>query len=360
MSKGFDAWVEVFKGGPQTDSSGKTMDGDTIIEKALATFDPKTHEPPVVVGHPKTDAPAFGWVAALRKAVRNGVAVLEARFKDVVPEFAALVKAGMYKKRSIAIDRDGRLRHVGFLGAAAPAVKGLADLKFGDAGEITTFESAADAAAGTEKEKPMKVKEFMEALKFWKAFQADPDTDLSDLLPDRPGKPAGTFTEAEVSARVAEAEKAAAEKAKKEAAAEFAEQQQAAVRAAAKKTISDWCEKMVEDGRITPALVKTGLPTFMEGLDLTPATFAEGDGEKTPLAFFMEFMEGLGPVVPLGEAAGRDEEIPSVGKAGAKLEALTARKMEKKPDLTYGAAFSEVQREHPDLAKEYAAEIEIS
>ena len=28
--KGFDSWVEIFAGGPQTDSAGKAHDGDAL------------------------------------------------------------------------------------------------------------------------------------------------------------------------------------------------------------------------------------------------------------------------------------------------------------------------------------------
>ncbi|MBW1779056.1 MAG: hypothetical protein JRJ54_15960, partial [Deltaproteobacteria bacterium] len=130
--KGFDDWIEIFKGGKQIDSQGKEHDGDALIETALETFDPDTHEPPLTVGHPADNAPAFGWVAGLKKAVKDGVPVLLAKFRQVVPEFAAAVKDGLYKKRSASFYPDGRLRHVGFLGAAPPAVKALADLKFAD------------------------------------------------------------------------------------------------------------------------------------------------------------------------------------------------------------------------------------
>ena len=53
-----------------------------------------------------------------------------AKAKQVVPEFTEALKNGLYKKRSISLDKEGKLRHVGFLGAAAPAVKGLADIQF--------------------------------------------------------------------------------------------------------------------------------------------------------------------------------------------------------------------------------------
>jgi len=132
---GFEDWVPIFMGGKQTDSNGKAHDGDELIEKAVKTFDPTYHEPPAVLGHPEHDKPAYGWVEGLRKVAEDvkgigKVNVLYAKFKDVVPEFAQAVKEGLFKKRSASFYPDGRLRHVGFLGAMPPAVKGLANLKF--------------------------------------------------------------------------------------------------------------------------------------------------------------------------------------------------------------------------------------
>ena len=130
--KGFDDWIEIFRGGEQVDSTGKKHDGDKIIDNAIVTFDPEVHEPPLVVGHPKDNAPAFAWVEGLKEAVKDGTKVLFAKFKQVVPEFEDLAMKGLFKKRSASFYPDGRLRHVGFLGAAPPAVKGLAELKFED------------------------------------------------------------------------------------------------------------------------------------------------------------------------------------------------------------------------------------
>ena len=135
--KGFDDWIEIFRGGKQVDSAGKVHDGDELIAKALQTFDPSVHEPPIVIGHPTTNAPAYGWVEGLKAEVVNGVKTLYIKAKQVVPEFKAMVEKGLFKKRSASFYPDGRLRHVGFLGAAPPAVKGLADLKFGDEEDIT-------------------------------------------------------------------------------------------------------------------------------------------------------------------------------------------------------------------------------
>ncbi len=137
--KGFGDWIEVFKGGRQVDSEGREHDGDQVIDMAVATFDPDEHEPPVVVGHPKEDAPAFAWVENLKTEIKNGTKVLFAKFRDVVPEFEEMVRKGLFKKRSASFYRDGRLKHVGFLGAAAPAVKGMANV-FDEEDDALTFD----------------------------------------------------------------------------------------------------------------------------------------------------------------------------------------------------------------------------
>lgn len=119
--------IEIFRTGTHTDSAGNTRtwteeDLDAIVNK----YNPANHEAPVVIGHPKDNAPAFGWVEGLQ---RKG-SILYAKLKDLVPEFVDAVKKGLYKKRSISLYPDMTLRHVGFLGAVPPAVKGLADVKF--------------------------------------------------------------------------------------------------------------------------------------------------------------------------------------------------------------------------------------
>jgi len=134
--KGFDDWIPIFKGGEQRDSQGRLHDADALIDKAISMFDPNQHEAPIVIGHPKSNGPAFGWIKDLKRAGNT----LYAKFKDVVPEFENLVKRGLFKKRSASFYPDGSLRHVGFLGAVPPAVKGLADLKFMEGEKTMSFE----------------------------------------------------------------------------------------------------------------------------------------------------------------------------------------------------------------------------
>jgi len=122
-------WIEIFRTGTFTANNGRMLTYDiSDLDRIVQTYDPRRHEAPLVIGHPKDNHPAWGWVAALKR-VGNRLLMLP---KQVVPEFSELVKAGMFKKRSISLYPDGSLRHVGFLGAMPPAVKGLGDISFNE------------------------------------------------------------------------------------------------------------------------------------------------------------------------------------------------------------------------------------
>ncbi len=147
-------WIQIFKTGKHTDSQGverewTEKDLDTIVSQ----YKPTEHEAPVVIGHPTSDAPAYGWVEALK---RDGT-TLYAKLKQIVPEFLNAVKSGMYKKRSISLYPDLSLKHIGFLGAAPPAIKGLADVKFNADDKAVAIEfAAADADKKAQEERSKK------------------------------------------------------------------------------------------------------------------------------------------------------------------------------------------------------------
>jgi hypothetical protein len=121
-----EGWIDVFRAGDYGDKGTYTpADLDAVVKN----YNPAEHEAPVVIGHPKHDAPAFGWVAALRRAGDT----LQAKLRQVSAQFEALVGQGQFKKRSVAFYRTATglaLRHLGFLGAMPPEVKGLTDLRF--------------------------------------------------------------------------------------------------------------------------------------------------------------------------------------------------------------------------------------
>lgn len=137
---------QIFKPGTHTAASGATLSfSEDDLLASVKAYDPAIHEAPIVVGHPKDNGPAYGWVSKLD--FMEGTMLAEP--KDVDPEFSEMVRSGRFRKRSASFyapDAKNNpvpgvyyLRHVGFLGAAAPAVKGLKEVEFSDEDDIVEF-----------------------------------------------------------------------------------------------------------------------------------------------------------------------------------------------------------------------------
>jgi hypothetical protein len=148
--------IQIFKPGKHTASSGVALSFTEADLKASASaYDPAKHEAPIVVGHPSHDAPAYGWVKSLSYA--DG---LDAEPQQVDPAFAEMVDRGAFKKISASFyspDSPNNpvpgvyyLRHVGFLGAQPPAVKGLRNPEFKDTEtgvvEFTDYDDVVNAS----------------------------------------------------------------------------------------------------------------------------------------------------------------------------------------------------------------------
>lgn len=91
--------IEVFRTGAFTDMSGnrQAVTEDTLRELAEG-YDRDSAPAPVVIGHPQTDAPAYGWVETL--FVQGGI--LKATLEGTAATFSDMVKAGHYKRVSIS------------------------------------------------------------------------------------------------------------------------------------------------------------------------------------------------------------------------------------------------------------------
>lgn len=303
---------EIFRAGTRTDANGNTV---TITEADLAAaaqaYDPKVHEAPIVVGHPKADAPAYGWVKSL--GVQNGV--LTADFAQVDEGFADLVKAGRYKKVSASFypptspnnPKPGvwTLRHVGFLGAQPPAVKGLSAISFAE-GEVYV-EFAEDAHLQTASLLSrfrdwfigrFGLEEADKVLPDWqieaiKELAAVPQTHAPAEFTESPPPPENhenKETPMSLEQELA-AEKAAREAAEKKAAESQAElkklqdEQHTALRDGAHEQNAEFAESLVKEGRLKPAdkdLVVKVLD-FAEYPDDVTADFGEGS-KKQPLS----------------------------------------------------------------------------
>lgn len=248
-------WCEIFRAGAHTDSAGgsKTWT-EADLDRIVGSYDPSRHEAPIVIGHPNANAPAFGWVETVKREGQS----LFARFKQVLPEFSDMVTQGRFKKRSISLYPDGTLRHVGFLGAQPPAIKGLADFAFSDDGTPLTFEEQIIQ----EEQKHMPTIEELQA----------------KLVEEATRRESAEKTAADAIAQVADLSK------------NFAE----ATAKAKKTSIEAYVDGLIATGQALPTFKTQGMVEFMTGLDDAQTfDFAEGKKEN-PLNWFKSFLSGLG------------------------------------------------------------------
>jgi hypothetical protein len=311
-------WIDVCRVGKAVDSKGTARSLDrAFLEAVIANYAAGGHEAPLVVGHPESDtAPAFGWVKDLRL---NGD-ILEAQFAETDDEFEQLVAAGRYKKRSASFYLDTpNLRHIGFLGAQPPAIKGLRDIQFAE-GESFAVESITNFKETVMEEKDLD--QMPES--FWEKVKSklgiSPTADLSE----KPAaSTAASFSEAEARSLVDEAVKAVK--------AEFAEtvtkledanknlqsQIDGQVAGGVKSEIASFVEAIpAEKGK--HFLKRIGIAEFMESLAAADAadgetkaiSFSEGEGDKkvdhefTRLGWFKQLVGNLPNVVEFGEKFG--------------------------------------------------------
>lgn len=131
--------IEVFRPGSFVAMGGErvTFSADDLKSLAAA-YDPVNAPTPAVIGHPEIDDPAYAWATAF--SFDEAKQRLFADLGDLEPQFADAVAAGRYKKISLALfgpehpanPKPGAFypKHIGFLGAAAPAVSGLKPVAF--------------------------------------------------------------------------------------------------------------------------------------------------------------------------------------------------------------------------------------
>jgi len=125
-------WIEIFRSGTHTDSSGDERNySDSDLSGMAEIYNSKVaesdaYQAPLVKGHPGTGDPAYGWVERLS---RRGSSLL-AKIGNIDLQTSLDVRNGLYRKISSAFYPDMLLRHVGLLGAASPAVRGMQNVSF--------------------------------------------------------------------------------------------------------------------------------------------------------------------------------------------------------------------------------------
>ena len=338
--------VEVFRAGDHTDSAGRQHTFTEADLDKVAAYNPAKHEAPVVVGHPRDNAPAYGWV---ERVYREGDS-LKADFKGIAPEFADLVKAGRFKKRSISLYPDGTLRHVGFLGAVPPALKGLKDVQFAE-GEPQTFEF------GEEDPEKSVLTRFAEAfLGLIAPGRANTNPAGGPAFKEEPmsGKDNDLAVQvAALTAKVTEFSEAQAAKDKRIADLEAANKQLAnrmdtTVATGRRAEVTAFCEGLAEKGHLTTYQQSLAVD-LMGALDGAGAlNFAEGDKtiQKPAADVFKAFLESLPVQVEFGEIATHGRAAGKTGDLDANT--LAAKIRDKVDDATKAGrsmSFAEAQAE---------------
>lgn len=289
--------IHIFKAGKQTSSSGVTIDfTEADVAATAGAYDPAVHEAPIVIGHPEQEDPAFGWISQLAAQAGN----LYATPAQVNADFADMVKAGAYKKVSASFyppDHPNNptpgvyaLRHVGFLGAQPPAVKGLKPTQFADALDCQPFVELELDFAET----------------------SDP---LESITPPTPVLE-NTVTPEEAAALQAQNTTLAEQLS----AANTALQTQAA--AANTATHAAFAETLVAAAKV-PAAFKDFLvatldhlePPVVEGGTPAFASFGEGEATQTLAQGFKGFLTALPDRVAFGEQASRDRAAADAAAA---------------------------------------------
>lgn len=332
---------EIFKTGKHTSSKGTTLSfSDTDLADIAQSYDAANHQAPIVVGHPKQDAPAYGWVKSL--SVRDGRLVAEP--EQIDGAFSELVTKGRFKKVSAALyapDQIGNptpgkyhLRHVGFLGAEPPAVKGLkaiefaaeddyltfAEIEFAEWRTVWTIESVAKLFRGirdyfiesadletadrivpqwevdqlTQSAADMRAELRTEEARPFFSETAPKDTDMTTAAQ-------AAAAQADIDRRLAELQTREDDQKKRET--EFAE----IARKSRQDEDATFVSAIVNEGRLPIGLQATATALFSE-LDGETLTFSEGDQttNTTPRQAFRDLLQKLPVPVSTGEHATGD------------------------------------------------------
>jgi hypothetical protein len=286
VSKLVNQWLDLFRAGDYS-AKGKGTFTEKDLQQIVDNYDPDYHEAPAVIGHPKTDGPAYGWFSKLRVVGDK----LQGMMRQADPAFEEAVQKGRFKKRSVSLYNDAKgwsLRHVGFLGAQPPEIKGLADIKFEQADQEAIeieFSEESDMADNNDAAVEGAI------ARFFAKFTSKQE-------------PANkTFTEEEVSRIAKDAADAAVKAAVDPLKIQFTERNTALATAETKQRATEAIAKVKAAGAWVPAFGKMGLEAvFADLAENTTATieFGEGDAKvkKTPLEALTSFMEGLKQIVP--------------------------------------------------------------
>lgn len=302
--------IRIARPGTFTSNEGVAVSfSEELLAASAAAYDRATDPAPLVIGHPRLDHPAYGWVESLR--VEDGELV--ATPSDIEPAFAEAVRQRRYAKVSArfyppehpANPKPGvwYLKHIGFLGAHAPGIKSLGTVQFseGDDEGVATIE-----------------------------FSTMKDDDMSKEA---------SFAERETAL-------GAREKSLAEREAAIAEREKAAIAAAAQARHDghvSFAEGLCRDMKLAPA-GKDLLVGVLDHLDATAVVSFGEAGDMSPAAALQKLLSGAVPLVDLGERGA----APKGDKSYVSFAAPEGYEVDGERGDLYARA-KRIQQDNPDL-----------
>lgn len=270
-------WIEIARIGRFRDSGGNWHDfSQERLEKMAADYDPQKREAPLVIGHPLTDSPAYGWIKQLKTKGKKLLA-LPACVTDSVKK---AVDNKLYRYVSMRLYQDGGLRHVGLLGGTPPAIDGLAPVSFSNADEesaeiFITFSDCDDEnpelIKSQMKGRQMELEELRRQLAEAKSQLAIANQEKEMAL-----KEAASLKE-ELAKTKTDGEKATAEFAA------YRDNQE-------KGKLQSRIDQLVKDGKVTPA-EKEAVAKTAETLRQAAGALSFAQGEDAPLEVYLKPLE---------------------------------------------------------------------
>jgi hypothetical protein len=326
--------IEIFRAGRHIDDQGTAHQfSEADLNGMAASYDPALREAPLTVGHPENNLPAYGWV---KSVARNSDGMLVMSPHQVEPQFAEMVQAGRFKKRSASFyppaapnnPTPGKwyLRHVAFLGAQPPAVAGLKDIQF------STADATADGAVS-----------FSESVTAAPAFTPPVHQEKPTMTPE---EMQAQIDAANKKTADANAAREAAEKKANEATTQLASFAESAKTQRNAGHVS-FAEGEVKAGRLLPKDKGAAVAVLNLLAESQPVEFSEGDSTKkvTPVEWLKGLIANAKPVVSFGEHAPGAGHQPGAGSSKGKTDAeidTDAKAYARQNKVSYAEALSAV------------------
>ncbi len=297
--------IEVFRTSPNHPHLDKAA-----VKACADAYDYDAHSAPICIGHPVDDAPAYGYVHTLEYEDCGEYGSLSAVVSQIDDDFAELVNVGRYNQRSASFYRptdDNNptpnvygLRHIAFLGAQPPLIKGMKRVSFKEGDTNPLKIEFADYSTTTQQPRDQKMKDDKPTntmpMNTMTANEQAMATDMDKMKVAMKKMQDDMFI------------REGALKVKEDEMKTMMDSYNMKMKETAKAGTVSFVEKMITEGRLLPKDKDVTISTI-EGLKSlsTKTHFSEDDGTISTITLAEDYcrkLSGVEPIVDFGEVAG--------------------------------------------------------